>query len=69
MCSEHWDLVTPVAGNVLSEIHFMRGALGKFSNAIDFPNLEKSVVASRTRIERLILDGKIDPRTAVRHIQ
>lgn len=38
----------------------MKGFLGGFVNAVDFAHLEQSAVASLTRIERLILEGKIE---------
>ena len=41
------------------------GVLGRFANAVDFACLEQSAVASLTRIERLILDGKIEPLAKV----
>ncbi len=60
-------LTTPVARNVLSEIHSMRRVLGRSANAIDFTTLEQSVVASLTRIEWLIFEGKIEPLARVWH--
>jgi nicotinic acid mononucleotide adenylyltransferase len=52
---------------VLREIHFMKGVLGKFANEIDFANLEQGAVASLTRIEWLIVEGKIEPQAKIRH--
>ena len=45
----------------------MKGILGAFANARDFSTLEQSAASSLARIERLILEGKIDPLAAVRH--
>jgi nicotinic acid mononucleotide adenylyltransferase len=60
-------LITSVAHNVLSEIVSMKEVLGKFAKTMDFAHLEQSAMASLTRIKGLIGEGKIDPRTKVRH--
>jgi nicotinic acid mononucleotide adenylyltransferase len=60
-------LITPVSRNVLGEIASMKGALGRFANAADFANLEQNAVAALTRIERLIIEGRIEPLAKIRH--
>ena len=43
------------------------GSPRRVANTVDFANPEQSAVASLTRIERLILDGKIEPLAKVCH--
>ena len=60
-------LIAPVSRNVLDEIASMKGALGRFASAVDFANLESNAVAALTRIERLIIEGRIEPLAKIRH--
>jgi nicotinic acid mononucleotide adenylyltransferase len=60
-------LITPVSRNVLGEIAAMKGALGRFASSADFATLEQNVVAALTRIEQLIIEGKIEPLARIRH--
>ena len=59
-------LIAPVSRNVLDEIASMKGALGRFASAVDFANLESNAVAALTRIERLIIEGRIEPLAKIR---
>lgn len=61
------DLIALVVRNVMSEIHSMKGVLGRSANVVDFVNLEKSAIASLTSIKRLIVEGWIEPLIGIRH--
>ena len=60
-------LIAPVARNVLADIYSMKGALGSSASLVDFAELEDNAMALLTRIEKLIVEGKVRPRTAIRH--
>ncbi len=56
-----------MARNVLADIYSMKGALGSSASSVDFAELEDNAMALLTRIEKLIVEGKVRPRTAIRH--
>ncbi len=60
-------LITPIARNVLADIHSMKRALGAIGSAGDFARLEQCTLASLAKIARLVTEGKIRPGARLRH--